>query len=175
MPRKTFISYKYSSSTETRNRIINSLDGGVSYYKGETSSSPNLTDYTTNYIKEKLKDMIYDTSVTIVVISLNMIHSSWIPWEIQYSLSEHSRDNRKSKTNGIVAVIEKEITDNQILNLYDKRIFIPEIISTNMDNGYIIQVNEEDFLKYPNYYIETAYENSKNKQLLSRIVKRIKI
>ena len=107
MSRQTFISYKYSESRNLRDEIIKKMGKDASYYKGETSDSPNLTDLKTETIKEKLKDMIYNTSVTIVILSPNMKQSNWIDWEIEYSLKKIKRGERISRTNGIVAVVQK--------------------------------------------------------------------
>lgn len=67
MAHKTFISYKYSEAQKLRNDIIDALGEDATYYKGETSESPDLTDTSTENIKKNLKDMMYDTSVTIVI------------------------------------------------------------------------------------------------------------
>lgn len=107
MGRKTFISYKYSEAQKLRDDIIESLGKDGTYYQGETSDTPDLTDTSTENIKKNLKDMIYDTSVTIIVISPQMKESKWIDWEIEYSLRESSREGRTSKTNGVVGVIMK--------------------------------------------------------------------
>lgn len=96
MAHKTFISYKYSEAQGLRDDIIEALGENTSYYQGETSDSPDLTDYTTETIHEHLKDMIFDTTVTIVIISPHMTESEWIDWEIEYSLREYSRNGRKS-------------------------------------------------------------------------------
>ena len=64
----------------------------------------------------KLKDRIYDSSVTIVFISPGMKElgksdrDQWIPWEVSYSLKETSRKNKNgdpitSHTNAMVAVV----------------------------------------------------------------------
>ena len=50
--------------------------------------------------------MMYDTSVTIVVLSPNIKQSKWVDWEIEYSLKEISRKGRISKTNGVIGVIQ---------------------------------------------------------------------
>lgn len=107
MARKTFIAYKYSEATSLRDAIIKKLGEDAKYYQGETSDSPDLTDTSTENIKRNLRDMIYGTSVTIVVISPNMKKSKWIDWEIEYSLKEITREDKVSRTNGIVGVIMK--------------------------------------------------------------------
>lgn len=107
MARKTFISYKYSEARRLRDDIIKALGKDAMYYQGETSDSPNLSDRKTETIREHLKDMIFGTSVTIVIISPHMTESNWIDWEIEYSLREYSRNGKASKSNGIVGVIMK--------------------------------------------------------------------
>ncbi|WP_404991294.1 TIR domain-containing protein [Cupriavidus pauculus] len=107
MARKTFISYKYSEAQDLRDRIVDSLGDDAIYYRGETTESPDLTDTTAENIKNNLKDMMFDTSVTIVIVSPNMVQSKWIDWEIEYSLKEITRDERTSATNGVVGVIMK--------------------------------------------------------------------
>lgn len=52
MVHKTFISYKYSESKKLRNKIIKALGEDATYYKGETSESPDLTDTSTENIKK---------------------------------------------------------------------------------------------------------------------------
>lgn len=107
MARETFISYKYSEAKTLRDEIITQLGNDAKYYRGETTDSPNLTSTTVDNIKSNLKDMIYGTSVTIVIVSPGMIHSEWIDWEIEYSLKEITRQDMTSRTNGIVGVIMK--------------------------------------------------------------------
>lgn len=192
MARKTFISYKYSESKKLRDSIIESLGEDATYYTGETTSSPDMTDRTTEYIKEKLKDMIYSTSVTVVVISPNMIESDWIDWEIEYSLKRVKRGDVTSGTNGLVGVVQKYNGDYSWLRpknvksdgcstIGTNETFMYDIINNNrfnqdpkvyscetcksidsLNGSYISLVNEEDFLKDPNQYIENAYEKSKN-------------
>jgi MTH538 TIR-like domain (DUF1863). len=72
MAHKTFISYKYSEAQTLRDDIITALGDDATYYKGETSDSPDLTDTKTENIRKNLADMMYDTSVTIVIISPNI-------------------------------------------------------------------------------------------------------
>lgn len=192
MARKTFISYKYSEAQALRDRIIESLGDDASYYKGETSDSPDLTDTSTENIKRNLRDMMYDTSVTIVIISPNMKQSKWIDWEIEYCLKNETRKNRTSHTNGVVGVIMKSNggydwfkkkntnDDGCVSTSYVEELVYP-IINNNRFNqapvkyscekcktvnaltgSYIAYVTEEDFLADPDKYIENAYEKSEN-------------
>lgn len=191
MAYKTFISYKYSEAKNLRDRIVKSLGEDAKYYLGETSKSPNLSDRTTEYIKIKLKEMIYTTSVTIVVISPNMKSSNWIDWEIEYSLKQTKRGDRTSGTNGVLGVVMKYNGSYSWLRptinnadghtaIQTKNEFLYDIISQNRFNqepieytceicenvdsltgSYISLVNEEDFFKEPNKYIDNAYNKSK--------------
>ena len=107
MARKTFISYKYSEAQKLRDDILESLGDDASYYQGETADSPDLTGTTVENIKKNLTDMMHGTSVTIVVVSPAMKESKWIDWEIEYSLKEITRQDKTSRTNGVVGVIMK--------------------------------------------------------------------
>ena len=186
--RKTFISYKYSEARSLRDDIIKALGKDAMYYKGETSASPDLSDRKTETIKEHLKDMIFGTSVTIVIISPHMIESNWIDWEIEYSLREYSRNGKASKSNGIVGVVMKvnggyswlrstttnadghTSTTNDTSKLYkiinDNRFNEnPQVYQCNecktvdrLSGSYISIIEEDEFLDNPQKFIENAYE-----------------
>ncbi|MBO1909974.1 TIR domain-containing protein [Sporosarcina sp. 6E9] len=192
MARKTFISYKYSEAKDLRERIVEALGDDAEYYQGETSDSPDMSDRTTDYIKDKLKDMIYSTTVTIVIISPNMKLSNWIDWEIEYSLKQIKRNDRTSGTNGVLGVVMKysggydwlrpSVTNSDgHTAILTNNEYLYEIVSQNRFNqeppeytcgvcknvnsltgSYISLINEEDFLEDPNKYIENAYDKSKN-------------
>ena len=192
MAHKTFISYKCSEATELRDRIIEALGDDATYYKGETSESPDLTDTSTENIKKNLKDMMYDTSVTIVILSPQMTKSKWIDWEIEYCLKSITRKNRTSHTNGVVGVIMKVDGDyswfkktgtnchgSSTVSYEMSKVF--NIISANhfnsnpeqwhcdkcktydwLNGSYIAFVEEDDFLANPSQYIDNAYDKSEN-------------
>lgn len=105
MAHKTFISYKYSEAVDLRNRIIKAMGEDAVYYNGEHGFSPNKSDCSNNTIWDYLKQMIWGTSVTIVIISPHMKESSWIESELKYSLKQTSHNGTQSKRNGMVAVI----------------------------------------------------------------------
>lgn len=191
MAYKTFISYKYSEAQVLRDEILEALKEDAKYYQGETSVSPDMSDKTTEYIKDKLKNMIYSTSVTIVILSPNMKLSTWMDWEIEYSLKQIKRGDKTSGTNGILGVVMKYKGDYSwlrpsIINsdghtaVLTNNEHLYEIISKNRFNqnpkeyvcnicknvdaltgSFISLVNEEDFLQNPNIYIDSAYNKSK--------------
>ncbi|WDQ30471.1 TIR domain-containing protein [Paenibacillus marchantiae] len=158
MARKTFISYKYSEAWQTRDKIISALGVDARYYQGETSSSPNLMDRKTETIKHHLKNMIFDSSVTIVVISPNMKQSNWIDWEIEYSLKEVTRGDKTSRVNGIVGVIQKDYYFGGYGWLLNSITNSDGCSSRNIDNSklYDIIIKNRTNLKRPVYVCPTC-------------------
>ena len=129
MGHKIFISYKYADSNVSkitnhweRDTVRDYVDALEKYikdksehvYKGE-SDGEDLSALTEEKIWSILKDRIYDSTLTIVMISPNMKDSTkernqWIPWEISYSLKEVSRKNKAgnmvtSSSNAILAIV----------------------------------------------------------------------
>lgn len=192
MAHKTFISYKYNEARDLRDRIITALGADATYYKGETSDSPCLRDTTTENIKRSLRNMMYDTSVTIVILSPNIKQSKWIDWEIEYCLKNNTRKDRTSHTNGVVGVIMKmngsydwlkymttntdgcrvqsfnsyklyDIINNNRFNQNPKVYSCPKCHCINeLTGNYISFVEEDAFLDNPGDYIDNAYDKSEN-------------
>ncbi len=189
---KTFISYKYSEAKDLRDRIIKAMGENAIYYKGENGFSPNKSNDSDDAIWNYLKDMIWGTSVTIVIISPNMKQSSWIESEISYSLRKVTKGETQSQTNGIVAVIQKvngtydwfkysiQHNDGHTTTNYRENLAF-DIISQNrgnqvpkqycceycksidpMSGSYISYVEEDEFLSHCNEYVEKAYDKSLN-------------
>ena len=134
---KIFISYKYHDSNVYQ-RISNFLTGQIKsgnltprdyvdilekyikdysphYYK-EEEDNHSLRGLSDDAIWEILKDKIFDSTLTIVIISPNMRETNksdreqWIPWEVQYSLGLQQRKNSsgnliRSSTNAMLAIV----------------------------------------------------------------------
>lgn len=174
--RKVFVSYKYSDSqvqdldvyepvtyppnsphtvrvpTTARHyvdKLTEVLEDDGQIYKGEDDdeSMESLADST---IASKLGDKIFDSSVTIVLVSKGMKDPTlpekeqWIPWEISYSLKIQTRANHhRSKANGVIALVlpdengsyEYYIThDNDCGCTNFNTPFLFELLSANMFN-----------------------------------------
>ena len=123
MSRNVFISYKYADEnvqqlyghypTKARHyvdEVEKLLSEEDHIYFGE-HDGVDLSDWDEDEIWEELKDRIYPTTCTIVLISPSMKESNkydksqWIPWEISYSLKETERNDRKSHRNAVLAVV----------------------------------------------------------------------
>ncbi|MDX8338830.1 TIR domain-containing protein [Draconibacterium sp. IB214405] len=123
MGRKIFVSYKYRDNnvyplnynygTTVRSyvdKLEEYFDSTDNIYKGE-SDNEDLSQLSENAIWERLKNRIFDSTITIVMISPDMKEpgrydkSQWIPWEISYSLKEMIRNDRTSRSNAILAIV----------------------------------------------------------------------
>ena len=174
MGRKVFVSYKYIDNNvqalpnvtpptwpcDYVNYIRDNILSDDDIYKGENQGE-DISYWDDNRIWEHLKNKIYDSTITIVLISPNMKEpwiwqkSQWIPWEIAYSLRETTRHDRTSHNNAILAVI---LPDKQgSYEYYDEDDLFP-ILKSNIKNGYIYVVTWDDFKKYPNADIGYAFE-----------------
>ena len=127
-------------------------------YKGEHDDE-DLSDKSDEYIWSALKDKIYDSSVTIVLISPNMKEygkwevSQWIPWEISYSLRETTRSDRTSHSNAILAVV---LPDRNGSYQYYRNMRLFDILRKNIECGYIPVVLWDDFKYRCDIYINKA-------------------
>lgn len=153
---KVFISYKYSD------RLVGALDGNnfctartyVDKIQSLMQSTDNLNkgendgedlgDFKDSTIQTILKDKIYDSSITIVLISKNMWDRSipesdqWIPWEIAYSLRDKTRDGRTSRANGMLAIVLPD--EDGSYDYFLKEHFCHYCNTTNYDTSIMFKI-----------------------------------
>ncbi|MDE5420986.1 TIR domain-containing protein [Ancylomarina sp. DW003] len=180
MGKKIFISYKYSDAqvlnlegryyTTVRNyvdEIQNLLSEEDHINKGEDDGE-DLSNFKDSTIASKLRNKIYDSSVTIVVISkgmkdpYKMESEQWIPWEVSYSLQNPTRAGRTSQTNAMLAVVLPDengrydyfLTDNEECGCTDyNRSVLFKILGKNMFNEKKPAIRDCDGYKvYQGYF-----------------------
>ena len=133
MARKIFVTYKHNDGavqpinggTTARAYVDKLIDlfQGDEIYKGE--GDEDLSRFKDEKIANLLRNKIFDSTITLVLISPNMKDNheresdQWIPWEVSYSLKEITRNDRTSQTNAILAVV---LPDNN----YSYRYFLQE-------------------------------------------------
>ena len=122
MARKIFVSYKHRDSAvqpiarlgrgTARDYVdrLETLFDGDHIYKGERGDE-GIGTFRDETIESHLRAKIFDSSVTIVLISKNMKeigsaeNDQWIPWEVAYSLRTKTRADRTSSANAMLAVV----------------------------------------------------------------------
>lgn len=174
MGQKIFVSYKYADDnvqqfsyygTTTVRDYVTKFEEGIdkwstSIYKGE-SDDEDLSYLSENSIWSKLKDRIYDSTVTVVFISPGMKESwkpdkdQWIPWEIAFSLREQTRNDRTSHSNSLVCVVLPDRFGSYRYYEFGAMSQF-EIIRKNIANGYAEVVKWSDFKGNYQYYINRA-------------------
>lgn len=178
MGKKIFVSYKYHDSdvkaliSDGRNTTVrsyvtyiekNMIGMSDNIYKGEHENE-DLSDKSEEYIWSELKDKMYDSSVTIVMISPNMKEpnkwerSQWIPWEISYSLRETTRKDRTSHSNAVLAVV---LPDSNGSYDYYNTLRLFRILKANIDNEYIPVYKWSSFKYNLDACVDKAFECKK--------------
>jgi hypothetical protein len=170
MGRKIFVSYKYSDNqvmdldiyeqswlgtykiqTTARHyvdKLSEILENDDHIYKGENDGE-SLANFSDDQIASKLRDKIFDSTITIVFVSKGMKsiwlpeRDQWMPWEISYSLKEITRNGRTSGSNAVIAVVLPDqignydyyLTHDSICNCRSLNTsFLFEILRCNMFN-----------------------------------------
>lgn len=198
MGKKVFVSYKYADSEimkitrdtykiDTVRDYVDYLEillGRDNIYKGEHDGE-DLSNFTDEWTWTTLKEKIFDSSVTVVLISPNMKNvykkesEQWIPQEVSYSLKKVSHNGRYSKTNALLYVVLPDSFGNYDYYMnydyytlsitYNKNvifnIMIKNILNKKQQYGtgsYAVTVKWEDFIKDCNLYIDMAVEHQNN-------------
>lgn len=161
MANKIFVSYKHNDTLVQRlpNSILSTARDYVDeleryikeydhIYKGEHDGEDmgSLADST---IGSKLGDKIFDSSVTIVLISRGMKEltperDQWIPWEISYSLKEQSRQGGRSKSNAVLAVVLPDTAGSYSYYITNNS----ECNSRTLNTGWLFRILSENMFNH---------------------------
>ena len=201
MGNKIFISYKYADesvkklpstpifeTTTPRHYVDIIQDKLFPKYghinKGERDDE-SLEEFKDETIRTKLSDKIFDSTITLVLISPNMKedgfyasneNDQWIPWEISYSLRKKNRVDKVSYPNAILAI---DLPDENGSYEYAKsRYWGFEILNKNRNNllyeypqttlkgscsqSYILRCNWDQFLSQFEGWIKATIEIRRN-------------
>lgn len=120
--RKIFVSYKYYDFSVKRIDGIDTPRGYVNYLQKTQLKKYNINkaekdntdngDLSEDYLKQKLANLIWDSTITVILISPGMKSSKpekcqWIPREISYSLRTQFKytSQMRSHPNALIAVV----------------------------------------------------------------------
>lgn len=177
MGNKIFVSYKYGDDdvyhingyswekNTVRNYVDdleNKIDNSDHIYKAE-SDGDDLSGLSEEQIWETLKNRIYDSTLTIIMISKNMKtkwkddKDQWIPREISYSLKEISRINASgisvaSKSNALLGIVIPDKNNSMDYFMYNKTCCPTNCRIQLTDTLFGIMKNNTFNIKEPNNY-----------------------
>ena len=184
MGKKIFVSYKYADESVANlyyfqnsrvrdyvDEFERMLEYSDNIYKGE-SDDEDLSWLSDEMIWERLKDRIYDSSVTVVFISPRMRDAykpdknQWIPWEISYSLKETSRRNIKgesitSHTNAMLAVVLPDMHGSYSYYIEEMKCCANGCIKYN--TGILFDILSDNMFNRINGYV---YRNCVNERMI---------
>lgn len=182
MGNKVFISYKYwdanvqildgNLKTTARNYVDKLQDKFESLphiYKAEEDDN-DLSKFKDDTIASHLKDKIFDSTLTIVLVSPNMKDPSvpedeqWIPWEISYSLKEHKRNNRTSLTNALLAVVLPDRTGSY--NYYIQENTCTKCNCRTLNTPFLFEIMRANMFNVKNPQFSNCENHSKNQPYL---------
>lgn len=195
MARKVFVSYKYADEQvpdldmyEITTSILGTLQSkrntrvrdfvdllqekiGVDNINLGEKDGESLAEFSDEHIETSLKNKIFHSSITIVMISRGMVspdveYEQWIPWEISYSLRTIQRENKSSRMNGVLGVVLPDknnsydwyYTNNpacnsithhteQLFEILKKNMFNIKQPNQRLCNGSTINEGEYSFIK----------------------------
>ncbi len=166
-----------------KNKIMDKFKGRK-YKCSDESFNISTTEFKENDDQLiKLGKNVSRTDVTVVLISRSILESTWIPYEIGYSLNVFSDSKTQSKPKGVIGVVIPDIGNDYsyMLKKGSKGIWrpninkLPDVLSSNILNekelqnknnihydSYISIYRWEDFIRDFDTCINSAYDKATN-------------
>jgi hypothetical protein len=182
MKNNIYISYINNESINFKIKMMDRFKGRKYKHSDETYTLQTDVSQDSDELL-KLAKNVSRTDVTVVFITRSILESSWIPFEVEYSLDVYGKAHENSAPNGVIGVVipDKGNDYSYIMKKGAKGIWqtdkskLPSIISANMHNERIIQNKNninydsfisvyrwEDFIRDFNNCIEVAFDKAKN-------------
>lgn len=181
MSNKIFVSYKYWDHDVQKlegytnkylrpkvrdyvDYLMDIFEENGNTFKGE-EDGVDLSDKSDQYIENQLKPLMFNSSVTVVLISPNMKEpnkwerNQWIPWEISYSIRRTQRNERTSDRNMIIGVV---LPNSYGSYSYYENMQLFSILKENIDNGYIYVTSWRKFINNIDLAIAYAEDNKRD-------------
>ena len=154
--RNYFISYHHNSDLvylqELRKKFTNRTFADYGF------KDENLAESSKRFISDKIQYRLWSSSVTILLIGEKTGDSTWIDWEIWYSLQKLKDSNisrRSYKPKGLLA-----------LYLPVKRHNVPPRFQANLDSGYAEKIYWEQLDTLLDTKLDQAYRNRAKTHLI---------
>jgi len=150
------MSYHHSSDLisllELRDKFKNKKFGDYGFKEKDLGESTKWK------ISKEIQSRLWSSSITIVLIGEKTGDSSWIDWEIWYSL-QNFRDpkvsRRRFKPKGLVALYLNTENHN-----------VPKRLQENIDSGYAVEIYWNELDSVFDDKISQAYKNRKQIELI---------
>lgn len=183
MKRNIYISYINNESMNFKNKIMDNFKGRKYKHTDETYDVATTTFDENSDELIKIGKSVSRMDVTVVLITRSILESSWIPYEIGYSLDVFSDSKAIAKPKGVIGVVipDKGNDYSYMMKKGSKGIWrantskLPTIMTSNILNekelqnknnihydSYISIYRWEDFIRDFETCINSAYDKANN-------------
>lgn len=135
-----FISYRHKpdfSYLDMLRQKFKQIGFSENDFKDYGFKNESLARFSKEFISNKIKKRIWASSITLVLVGERTAKSTWVNWEIWYSLRHLKRrdyPNIRSNPKGLVALF-----------LPVQHHSVPKRLQQNLDSGYALRLDWHEF------------------------------